>query len=227
MSHDALHFQPSFFGFLRELAANNERDWFQANKPRYAREVKEPLQSFIAELARPLAGVSGELVCDPKRSMFRVYRDVRFSRDKSPYKTHAAAQFRHVAGKDAHAPGAYLHLAPGSVFFGAGIWRPDRESLGAIRQRILERPEEWSAAVSDEGLKAHWRLAGSSLKRAPRGFDRDHPLIDDLKRKDFILISDSSEADACAAGFGERLVDAYRAATPVMRFLTAAVGVSY
>jgi len=224
---DALHFQPSFFTFLRELKENNERDWFQANKKRYETEVKGPLQAFIANLAAPLGGVSSELVCDPKKSMFRIYRDVRFSKDKSPYKTHAAAQFRHVAGKDVHAPGAYLHLEPGSVFAGAGIWHPDSKSLRSIRDRIVDKPKEWKAVVNDSDLSSNWTLAGESLKRAPKGFDPDHELIVDLRRKDFILTTEFSEDEACTPGFGLRFVEQIQKATPLMRFLTKAVGVSY
>ncbi len=108
-------FSPGLFAFLEELAANNDRTWFAANKPRYQSQVVDQLVRFIAAMADPLEKVSPHFVADPRPvggSMFRIYRDVRFSKDKRPYKEHAACQFRHAAGKDAHAPGFYVHLAP-------------------------------------------------------------------------------------------------------------------
>jgi len=218
------HFEPSLFGFLRELESNNTRDWFQANKERYRADVQEPMLGFIASFAEPLREISPHFVASPKPvggSMFRIYRDVRFSRDKSPYKTHAAAQFRHRRGRDVHAPGFYLHLEPGNVFMGAGLWHPSGSTLKSVRDAIVEHPEGWRRAT--RGLE----LSGDSLKRAPRGFDADHPLIDDLKRKDFVVMTPSSQRAACSSGFMDELVGACRRASPMMRFLTESVGLEF
>ncbi len=221
------HFNQDLFDFLTELKTNNSREWFTANKDRYRSTVQEPLLRFISDFADPLHEISREFVADPRPSggsMFRIYRDVRFSKDKSPYKTHAAAQFRHRAGKDAHAPGYYLHLEPGSVFVGAGSWHPAREAIDSIRTEISEHPKKWRNILSDPDFRKHHELSGESLKRAPRGVDPEHPLIEDIKRKDFICVERFSQADACKGGFSDRFTKSCRAATPLVRFLTEAVG---
>jgi len=125
-------FTPALFDFLRELKGNNNRDWFQTNKSRYEKDVKDPLLLFIADFADRVPEISPHIAAIPRAtggSMFRIYRDMRFSKDKTPYKTAAALHFRHESGKDVHAPGYYLHLEPGSVFMGAGIWKPDGETV--------------------------------------------------------------------------------------------------
>jgi uncharacterized protein (TIGR02453 family) len=221
------HFNREFFGFLKELKKNNTREWFQANKERYRSEVQEPLLHFISDFADPLHDISSEFLADPRPSggsMFRIYRDVRFSKNKSPYKTHAAAQFRHRAGRDAHAPGFYLHLEPGNVFVGAGSWHPGREALDSIRTGISEDPDRWRAVLADVRFSKRHTLVGESLKRPPRGFDPEHPLIDELKRKDFISIENFTQTQACSAGFIDTVADSFRTAAPLVRFLTEAVG---
>ena len=221
------NFSPEMFEFLAELKDNNTKEWFLDNKERYKADVQEPLLRFISQFADPLHAISPRFVADPRPSggsMFRIYRDVRFSKDKSPYKTHAAAQFRHSAGKDAHAPGFYLHLEPGQVFVGAGSWRPAADALAAIRTAIAEKPSRWKKVVEDPQFVKHHRLGGESLKRPPRGFDPEHPLIDDLKRKDFICVEEFTQAAACKAGFIDRVESSCRTAGPFVRFLTEAVG---
>lgn len=216
------HFTPELFDFLRELKQNNSREWFQANRRRYETHLREPMLQFIADFGPRLDGISPHLVADPRPvggSLFRIHRDTRFSRDKNPYKTWAAAQFRHVMRRDVHTPGLYLHLEPGSVFAGAGLWHPDPDSLRRIRQEIEEHPERWQAAVSDPPFKAHCRLGGESLKRPPQGYAPDHPLIEDLKRKDFVANAPFTEAEACAPDFIDRFETFGRAASPLLRFL--------
>ena len=156
--------------------------------------------------------------------MFRIYRDVRFSKDKSPYKTHAAAQFRHREGRDVHAPGFYLHLEPGNVFVGAGSWHPDREALDAIRTAIVEKPDRWRAVLGEPRFSKCHSLVGDSLKRPPRGVNPQHPLIEDLKRKDFISVENFTQQQACSAGFIELVADSFSAAAPLVKFLTEEVG---
>jgi uncharacterized protein (TIGR02453 family) len=224
------HFNRAFFEFLDELKANNDREWFHANKERYQQQIQEPLLHFIADFSSPLRRISTNFVADPRPSggsMFRIYRDVRFSKDKSPYKTHAAAQFRHRSGRDVHAPGFYLHLEPGAVFVGAGLWHPERTSLEQIRSAIVDHPKRWSAAISNPKFTARHRLSGDSLKRPPRGYDPEHALIDDLKRKDFVCVENFSKTAACRSDFIDRVADSYRAASPLMRFLTEAIGLEY
>lgn len=217
------------FRFLEELKANNDRIWFKSNQARFEQMVREPLLAFIAAFEEPLANISPSMLAIAKKSggsMFRIYRDTRFSKDKSPYKTWAAVQFRHEAGRDAHAPCYYLHLAPGDVFVGAGIWHPDRAALDAIRVLIDEKPAKWVKA-RDAVLLAGWDLEGDALKRIPRGYDAEHPLADDLRRKDFIAVRRLSEQDVVQSGFLQRYTDLCREPIELMKFLTEALGLPF
>ena len=132
---------PKLFNFLSELKENNNKEWFESNKARYESDVREPLLRFVTDFGVRLAEVSPHFVADARKSggsLFRIYRDVRFSKDKTPYKTNAGLQLRHESGKDVHAPGFYLHLQPNEVFIGVGIWHPDNTTLGKIRDAIVE-----------------------------------------------------------------------------------------
>ncbi len=230
MTVEAPCFSPELFRFLRELAANNDREWFAANKARYVAEVQEPALAFVEDVGLRLPDVSRHFVADARTqggSLFRIYRDVRFSKDKSPYKTQVGIQFRHAQARDAHAPGFYLHLEPGSVFMACGTWHPDRDTLHAIRTAIASRPGRWQTIVDDDAFRQRFRLGGEALKRPPAGFDPDHPLIDELKRKDFIAIADLTEADALADDFLDRFLGLCAAAGGFMRFLCDSARVPY
>jgi uncharacterized protein (TIGR02453 family) len=227
---EAPSFSPELFAFLRDLADNNDREWFAANKPRYVAEVQEPALAFVEDVGLRLPDVSRHFVADARTtggSIFRIHRDVRFSKDKSPYKTQVGIQFRHARSRDVHAPGFYLNLEPGRVFMACGSWRPDRETLHAIRTAIAARPGRWQGIVEDQAFQARFKLGGEALKRPPAGFDRDHPLIEELKRKDFIAATDLTESDATASGFLDRFLDLSSEASDFMRFLCDAARVSY
>lgn len=218
------------FEFFRDLKENNQRGWFKTNKRRYEINVREPLLRFIADFGVILAAISPHYLADPRPvggSLFRIYRDVRFSKDKSPYKTSAGVHFRHARGRDVHAPGFYLHLEPGNVFAGAGIWHPDTRTLGKIREAIVDDPVLWEEVVSGAKFKATFSLEGDSLKRAPQGYDPEHPLIEDLKRKDFIASITFTEDEACSPEFIDRFARVCRTASPFMEFFTAAVGLPW
>ena len=224
------HFGPELFEFLAELQINNNREWFQANKSRYESSVRGPLLDFVAEFAGPLRDISPHYVADPRPvggSIFRINRDLRFSRDKSPYKTQAAVHFRHEVGREVHGPGFYLHLEPGNVFAGAGIWHPDSPTLSKVRDAIAANPARWQRVVSEEAFAAQFTIEGESLTRPPKGYDPDHPLIEDLKRKDFVASTPFSEEDACQPGFIDRYADSCRVAGPLTEFLTTAVGLPW
>lgn len=223
-------FTPELFAFLRDLAGNNDRAWFQANKARYEEAVREPALQFIDAFAAPLAEISPHLVADSRPvggSLYRIHRDVRFSRDKSPYKTNAAITFRHELGRGAHAPVYHLHLEPGRVFCGAGVWRPDRETVGRLRAAIATDPDGWRAAVGAAAFAERYTLAGDSLKRPPAGFDAGHPLIEDLKRKDFVATERLTQGEVTSGGFIDRYAEACRAASPFMGFLCRALAVPF
>ena len=224
------HFGPELFRFLEDLERNNDREWFKDNKERYESDVKEPVLAFIMDFAAPLRKISPHFVADPRPnggSLFRIYRDTRFSKDKTPYKTHAAAQFRHERAKDVHSPGFYLHLGLDGVFLGTGIWRPDTRTLGALRDAIVDDPAAWKRIVRGKKFRETQRLTGESLKRPPRGYDAEHPLVEDLKRKDFISVRDLTRKEACSPGFVDTVASGFRAASPLVRFLTDALDLEF
>jgi len=224
------YFSPELFTFLRQLKRNNDRDWFNKNKERYIEEVQQPALDFVASVAPGLRKISPNFIADPRPvggSMFRIYRDTRFSKDKTPYKTHVGISFGHRSRKDVHSPGFYLHLEPGEVFLGAGIWHPDSKSATAIRQAIVDKSAAWKKAAHAAAFTKSFRLSSESLARAPRGFDPDHPLVDDLRLKDFIAIRELDEKTATSARFLDTFLGSCREAAPLMRFLCDALGVAY
>ena len=221
---------PALFQFLRELRANNTRPWFAANKDRYQSDVRDPMLDFIRDFAGPLADISPHFRADPRTnggSLFRIYRDTRFAKDKTPYKINVGAHFRHAAGKNAHAPGFYLHLEPDACFAGCGIWRPDSMALTSIRDAIVAQSDDWQRVTSAGDFREMFELAGDSLKRPPRGYDPEHPLIDDLRRKDFIAITRISEAEACRGDFLAEFAGIARTGSALVAFLSRAVGVPF
>jgi len=213
------------FTFLAELRRHNNREWFNANKDRYLAEVRDPMVAFIASIAAPLAKISRRIIVDPRPSggsLMRIYRDTRFSRDKTPYKTNVGIHFGLQAARDFDTPGYYLHLAPGQVFMGAGVWHPGPDALRAVREAIVKDPRGWRQAK--RGGLSHDEHA---LKRPPRGFDPDHPLIEDIKRLSFTTGAEFSETQACAPDFAGRFVAACRRQTPLIRFLAKAMGLAF
>ena len=224
------YFTDATFDFLVELAANNDRTWFKANKPRYEADVKEPALRFITDFGPILKGISPHFRADPRAnggSLFRIYRDTRFSRDKSPYKIHTGIQFRHDAGRDAHAPGFYLHIQPGNCFAGCGVWRPTGPALRKIRESIDENPATWKRASRGARFCGTFELTGDSLIRAPKGYTPDHPLIEDLRRKDFIGVARLDAQTLTAADFLETFASLCRDGGTFQRWLCRALGVPY
>ncbi|USN98474.1 MAG: TIGR02453 family protein [Phycisphaeraceae bacterium] len=224
------HFTPELFAFLRRLKKHNSRDWFESHKREYVDHVRDPMLRFIADFAPRLEKISQHFVADPSPSggsMFRIHRDTRFSKDKSPYKTAATAQFRHEAARDVHAPMFYLHLEPGRVFVGAGIWHPDGPTLAAVRGRIVADVAGWKKATSGAVLKRSFAFAGESLKRPPRGFDPEHPLVEDLKRKDHVVVSEMDEAAAVSPGFLGEFAKRCRTASGYVRWLTGTLDLPF
>src|SRR3954447_9371799 len=217
---EAPSFSPALFAFLRELKTHNERDWFNANKPRYEADVKEPALAFVEDVGYRLPAVAPHLVAD-KRSMFRIYRDTRFAKDKTPYKTHVGIYFRHARAADADTAGLYLHLEPGHVFMGAGIWHPGSRGLKRIGHALLARPGAWREALA--AVAPDWTLAnGEALKRPPAGYAADHPLIEAIKRKSFALASPLSQKDVTSRGFLDVYEQRVGRARPFLTFLSDA-----
>ncbi|MDD5059248.1 MAG: DUF2461 domain-containing protein [Sideroxydans sp.] len=223
-------FTKSTFKFLDELAANNNRAWFEENKPRYEALVREPALDFIEAMDPLLGKFAPHFRAEPRKvggSLMRVFRDTRFSRDKTPYKTNIGIQFRHQLGKDVHAPGFYVHIATDECFLAVGCWHPESDALGKIRDHVAQKTDNWLAARDDKSFVAKWELTGDSLTRPPRGYAADHPAIEDLKRKDFIAIAPLSVAEVTGKNLVKLAGDHFAAATPFMKFLCEALEVQY
>ncbi len=224
------YFTPKLFGFLKDLAENNDREWFKANQDAYENYVREPALEFINDFTGPLKGISEYFVTDSRTvggSLFRIQRDTRFSKDKTPYKTNTGMQFRHIMAKDVHSPGYYLHIQPGECFMGVGIWRPETKVAYAIREKIDEDPAAWKKATRGKRFTDVFTIGGDSLKRPPKGYDPDHPYIEDLKRKDFIASTRVSQKDITSDHFMADFTSNCKRATLFMRFLCEAVGVPF
>jgi len=223
-------FTKATFKFLDELSANNNRAWFEANKPRYESLVREPALDFIEAMEPALKTFAPNFRAEPRKmggSLMRVFRDTRFSRDKTPYKTNIGIQFRHALGKDIHAPGFYVHIATDECFFAVGCWHPESDALGQIRDLIVKKPEKWFSARDNKKFLAQWNTGGDSLTRPPRGYDANHPAIEDLKRKDFIAMAPLSIAEATGTGLVKLAEKRFAASVPYMAFLCEALGVPY
>ena len=223
-------FTQDLFQFLDELTLNNHREWFNENKSRYEEVVREPARAFIRAMEPRLAEISEHFVADDRKvggSLMRIYRDTRFSKDKTPYKTNVGIQFRHDAGKDVHAPGFYVHLDPEMVFVGVGMWRPGGDSLRGVRSKIDTESSRWLEIIGEEVFAKTFSQGGESLKRAPKGYSVDHPMIDDLKRKDFIASINLDSDDAIGADFCDLVSALFKTASPYMQFLCEAVEQPY
>jgi uncharacterized protein (TIGR02453 family) len=223
-------FTPETLAFLSELSENNNREWFSANKSRYEELVLDRALHFIQAMQEPLTGIAPHFVAQATRvggSLMRVYRDTRFSKVKIPYKTNIGIQFRHERAKDVHSPGYYVHIEPQRVFLGVGMWRPDSEPLRGIRERIAAHPAEWQHTVNDAKFKRQFTLGGEILSRPPRGFDKEHECIEDIKRKSFIAVKDLAVEECLDAKFQSKVATAFKAGTPYMEFLCKAVGVRF
>jgi uncharacterized protein (TIGR02453 family) len=226
MATGTAHFSPALFDFLRELRLNNDRAWFQKNRARYEADVRDPALRFIEAAAPGLRKLSSHLVADPRPiggSLFRVNRDIRFSSDKSPYKTAVGMSFGHDRSRSGPAPGLYLHLEPGDSFGGGGIHMPDSATLKRIRDAIVADTGAWRKVVSDPRFGPMHRNMGEALKRAPQGYDPEHPFVEDLKRKSQTWHVAFSEAEVCALGFLDAYLDACRAAGAFHRFMAKAL----
>jgi uncharacterized protein (TIGR02453 family) len=217
---------PELFKFLKALKSHNHRDWFLKNKSRYESDVRDPFLQLIGDLRPGLAKISPHFVADPSPSggsMMRIYRDIRFSKDKTPYKTSVAAHFRHAHGEEGMSPAFYLHLDPERSFVGGGLWRPPPEGVQKIREAIVTRTNQWKKAVAGRSIRSTCGMVGESLKRPPAGFDPSHPFIEDLKRKDFAISIELKNSDLTGPDSVDAVLDGARAAAPFLRFVTEAL----
>jgi uncharacterized protein (TIGR02453 family) len=224
------YFSPATFKFLRDLARNNNRAWFAANKQRYEDVLRQPFLHLIADLAAPLAKISRRYIADPRPqggSLFRIYRDTRFANDKTPYKTWSGARFAHERRREIEAPSFYLHVQPGDCFAGGGIWHPEPATLKKIRGFLEANPAAWKKATHSKAFREHFEFYGENLTRPPRGFDPAHELIADLKRRNFAAGQSFTDSLACSDELRPRVVDAFKRVAPMVDYLCAAVELEF
>ena len=225
-------FTPAALRFLRGLAKNNNKTWFEAHRAEYENEVREPMRDLIGEMDAKLAAIAPEIGGDPKRSMFRINRDIRFSKDKSPYKTHAACWFHHRRATsrvgseaDAGSAGFYFHLEPGQSMVGGGLWMPPRPQLGKIRDAIADDPKRFDEVV--RGLRKYGGLDDEAvLTRMPRGFSEEHPAATWLRFQSFTSGRMLSDADVTSSRLPSLLARDFQGMVPLVRFLNEAIGLT-
>jgi uncharacterized protein (TIGR02453 family) len=226
-------FGPEALRFLRRLERNNRREWFEQHRPIYEREIRDPMRALVEEMDVRLARLAPELVGDPKRSVFRIHRDVRFSADKSPYKTNAACQFYHQdagrgAGQDARGAGAglYFQLAEGDCFVAGGMWMPARPALDRIREAIAETPGALDRLVRAPAFRRRFQVldAEAVLKRMPRGYAADHPAADWLRYRSFTTTRPLSQREVQSRRLPEILARDFAALVPLVRWINGALG---
>ncbi|MDH5354626.1 MAG: DUF2461 domain-containing protein [Gammaproteobacteria bacterium] len=224
-------FTTKFLEFFKALAKNNNRQWFNEHKADYQQSVVHPMLDFIEAMAPRLKKISPHFIADARPrggSLFRIYRDMRFSKDKIPYKLHAACQFRHELGKDAHTAGFYVHLSQEEAVFGGGIWLPPNEELFKIRNTIVDNPNEWNRIKTNPKVKDLFGgIQGDGLKRPPRGFDPEHQHIEDLKRKSFFLMRNEKPDIILGDGFIDEVEATFKAAKPLMEYICYAQDVRF
>jgi uncharacterized protein (TIGR02453 family) len=225
-------FRQAALRFMGQLKRHNTKPWFEANRARYELEVREPLRLLVEDVDVRLARLAPEIVGDPKRSIFRIHRDVRFSRDKSPYKTHAACWFYHMdagrgVGQDASGgAGFYFHLEPGQCLIGAGIWMPPRPTLSRIRDALVEDQEGFEAIVEDRGFRRRFGSLDDEamLTRPPRGFTDEHPAARWLRYQSFTAGRSLTERVVTSPRLVEMLADDYERLAPLVRWINRALG---
>jgi uncharacterized protein (TIGR02453 family) len=226
-------FRPQALTFFRQLKKHNAKPWFEANRSTYESEVRGPLRALVEEMDVRFARFAPEIVGDPKRAIFRIHRDIRFSKDKSPYKTHAACWFHHggagrTVGREGEggSAGFYFQLAPNDSFLGGGIWMPPRGSLAAIRDAIVEQPKSFLKIADDPALKRRFGGldAEARLKRMPRGYDENHPAAEWLKYQSFTMGRALSDAQVTGARLVRILEEDFQRLLPLVRWLNSALG---
>jgi uncharacterized protein (TIGR02453 family) len=220
-----------FLAFLRDLAAHNDKAWFEENKSRYEKDVVEPARALVRRLTADLGAAFPHITGSDAKSggsLTRIFRDTRFGKDKSPYHTHVGMHFWHDQGKKMETPGFFLRIDADEVLVATGQHQPEPPLLDRIRKSIDKDGKSWEKASRDKAFAASWGgLDGESLKRVPAPYAADHPFADDLKRKDFTAFARIPSAEATKPGFADATVARWRASRPLMKFLCDAAGLPF
>jgi uncharacterized protein (TIGR02453 family) len=212
-------FTPKTLSFLRSLKRNNKREWFHARREDYEAHCRGPMIAIVERLATDFRSFAPEMLADPKVSLFRPFRDTRFSEDKTPLKTHIAATFPNRALGRMNGAGLYFEVAPGWVWIGGGMYAPDTSQLQLVREHIAAHHEQLDAIVKSPAFKKLGGLKGETLTRVPRGFDKDHKAAVYLRHRQFLGFREEPAAFATAKDFYKQLVWTMKALAPLVRFL--------
>lgn len=225
------YFSDASFKFLRGLARHNDKAWFAAHKHQYEEHVRQPFLRLLGDLQPDLASISEHFRSDPKTvggSLFRIYRDARFSNDKSPYKSWQGARLYHERRKQVAAPSFYLHLQPGESFVGAGLWHPEPPTQRKVRQFIFDNPGTWKATAHAPAFRRRFDFEESEvLVRPPRGFPADFEFIDDLKHKNFVFWRSLDDAAMTGPRLRQTLVTDLNALAPFVDYLCASLDLEF
>jgi uncharacterized protein (TIGR02453 family) len=224
------YFTAATFKFQRDLAKNNNRTWFAANKARYEDVLRDPFLRLIGDMQAPLAKISRHYRADPRPSggsLFRIYRDTRFRNDKTPYKTWAGARFGHERRREIEAPSFYLHIQQRDCFAGGGLWHPEPATLKKIREFLSENPAAWKKAVRGKAFADRFEFWGEALTRPPRGFDPQHELIEDIKRRNFAAGAAIPDAIALSDELLPTVVDTFKRIAPMIDYLCASLDLEF
>src|SRR5437764_2815569 len=213
-------FTPATLKFLRSLKRNNRREWFNAHREEYETHVRQPIVAFVERLADDFRSFAPDLIANPKVSVYRIYRDTRFSPNKAPYKTHVAAVFPPRGLPKHEGGGLYFHVSPDEVWIGGGMYAPQTPQIVAVREHIAANVKRLRAIVESPGFRRQvGRLEGERLQRVPRGFPRDHEAAEFLKFRQFLAGREFAPALAASPRFYATLVSVFRRVAPLARFL--------
>ena len=225
------YFSDASLRFLTQLAAHNNKTWFNEHKSQYEQHLRLPFQRLIADLAPDIEAISPHFRADPRTvggSLYRIQRDARFSHDKSPYKTWQGARFYHERRRLQIVPLFYLHLQPGNCFLGGGLWHPEPESVRKLRQFIFENPASWKAAAHAPAITRRFELdLNEKLQRPPRGYPADHELIEDLKLRNWVYWRPLADSDITSPKLRQLLVKDYTTLAPFVDYLCAALDLEF
>lgn len=227
------YFTPATFQFLRQLADNNNKAWWEENKQRYVATVREPALDFIVAMGDKLRAISPHFMADTRvngGSLMRPYRDMRFAKG-APYKTNVGIQFRHESGKDVHAPGFYVHIEPGQNFAGAGLWHPEAAVARSIRQAIHDDPAGWAEAAHGTSFARSWSIGDHDddrLKRVPKELEAtSHPYAEDLRLRSFTAGARLTQKLVTSGSFADEMQTMFEKAAPYTRFLCRSIGIPF
>ena len=212
-------FTPKTLSFLRSLKPNNRREWFHARRDQYQQHSRQPMIEVVERLADDMRSFAPEMLADPKVSLLRPFRDTRFSEDKTPLKTHVGATIPHRKLGRMNGAGLYFEVAPGWVWIGGGLWRPDTSQLQLVRERVADRHQELAKIVTSPGVKKLGGLQGDRMTRVPRGFAKDHPAADFLQSRQFMIFREEPAAFAHSPRFYQQLRATFETIMPLLTFL--------